>query len=225
MGVIRWARRLFRLGAALFLITLAAVIYLDQRTAVEALGGAEIAEPVDAAIVLGAGVSGDGRLHYSSRRRVEGAVKLLESGKAGHLIFSGGLGPTHPTTSAGTLMRDFAVALGADPARLTVEPRAVSTFENIRFSFTIAEEQGFGTLALVSDPYHLARASQLAAFFGRPGLPVSAVYGFETTWWPHRAVHYTREALAWWLNIGKVAGWEALALIGISLDDRAGYIR
>ncbi|WP_285669486.1 YdcF family protein [Paralimibaculum aggregatum] len=219
---LRWG---LRLGLAVLLVTLAAVIWADRATLSETLDGAALSAPVDAAIVLGAGVSGDGRLHYSSRRRVEGAVALLASGKAERLIFSGGIGGNHPTVSAAQLMRDFAEELGADPQRLLIEPRAVSTFENIRFSFEIAAARGLDSLALVSDPYHLPRARRIAAWFGRPEIPVSAVAGFDTTWWPERGLHYTREALAWWLNLGKIAGWEGLALLGVSPEARAEMIR
>ncbi len=226
MGVMwRRLRVLLRLGVAALLVTLAAVIYCDRQVVAETTGGATIAQSVDAAIVLGAGVAGDGRLAYNSRRRVQAAVALLEAGKARHLIFSGGLGGNHPTTPAAALMRDHAEELGADRSRLLIEPRSISTFENLRFSFEIAEDRGFETLALVSDGYHLTRAGWIASYFGRPGLPVSAATGFERSWWPIRGVHYVREALAWWLHLAKVAGWEALGALGLEPDARSQYVR
>ncbi len=225
MGVIRLLRRLLRLGIFVLALTIAAVLYAEHRIRHDGALAEALPEPVDAAIVLGAGVDGDGRLGYDSRRRVAGGVALLADGRAAILIFSGGVGGNHPTTPAAVLMRDHAVELGADRARLMVEPRAVSTFENLRFSFAIAREQGFERLAIVSDPGHLARAAALASFWGKPGLPLVAVPGTERGWWPIRGVFAVREALAWWFNLGKVAGWEAFGLIGMPEARREELIR
>ncbi len=225
MGVIRLVRRLVRLGLVVLALTLAAVLYAEHRMRQDAALADALPEPVDAAIVLGAGVDGDGRLGYDSRRRVAGGVALLADGRADRLILSGGVGGNHPTTPAGVLMRDYAVELGAARERLMVEPRAVSTFENLRFSFAIAREHGLERLAIVSDPAHLARAAALARFWGRPGLPLVAVPGSERGWWPYRGVFAVREALAWWLNLGKVAAWEALRLVGVGEARRGELIR
>ena len=225
MGVIRRLGRLVRLGLAVLAVTLAAVIWQDTQVTAATARGRALAGPVDAAIVLGAGVEGDGRLAYNSRRRVAAGVRLLQAGRARHLIFSGGVGGNHPATSAAALMRQHAIRLGAAPERLLLEPRAVSTFENIRFSFALAAARGFESLALVSDGYHLTRASWLAAYFGRPELPLATAEGFARAWWPVRSAHYVREALAWWYNLAKVAGWEALGALGLPPAARAEWIR
>ncbi len=226
MGVIlRWTARLALAGLAVLAATLGAVIWQDRALTAETAEGRALAGPVEVAIVLGAGVSGDGRLAYGSRRRVAAGVGLLERGLAERLVFSGGLGGNHPDISAAELMRAHAVELGAAPERLLIEPRAISTFENLRFSFEIAEREGVERLAIVSDGYHLTRASWIAAFWGRPDLAVVAAQGFERQWWPHRGVHYVRESLAWWLHLAKVAGWEGLGLLGMPEAARGAYVR
>jgi len=217
--------RLIRLAARALAILLVLTL-LGVMTATEAMRpGAAPPAPVDALIVLGAGVEGDGRLAYASRRRTEAAVRLLASGKAEAAILTGGPGQYHPTTPAALLMRDFALSLGADPGRLIVEPLAVSTFENLRFSLALAEARGFSRLALLSDPFHLPRAAALAAWYGHGDIVLVAAPGFATEWWPHRLVTLTREALAWWLNLARVAGWEGLGLIGVPAETRARLIR
>ncbi|MGF1446432.1 MAG: YdcF family protein [Pikeienuella sp.] len=221
----RRLRLLFRLGLAVLLMTVAAVIYQDQVVKAQTVDGAALRAPADAAIVLGAGVSGDGQLAYNSRRRVAAAVALLEAGRVQNVIFSGGLGFYHPATPAASLMRDYAAELGADRRKLIIEPRSVSTFENLRYSFEIAEARGFDRLVIVSDAYHLTRAGWISAFYGRPDMPISAARGFEHEWWPYRGVTYTREALSWWLNWVKFAGWEGLGLMGMSETRRADYVR
>jgi len=226
MGVIgRLIGRALVLGLAVLALTLAAVLFTTHQYRAAHMMGAGLDAPVEAIIVLGGGVEGDGRLDFGSRRRVEGAVRLLEAGRAETLIFSGGLGKYHPTTPAASLMRDFAARLGAPRDRLLIEPRAISTFENLRFAFDMAETRRLGALALLSDGYHLPRAAALARYWGRPDIALIAVPGAETQWWPIRAVHLTREALAWWLNLGKVVAWEALGLIGMDEAERADLIR
>ncbi|MGF1503395.1 MAG: YdcF family protein [Paracoccaceae bacterium] len=226
MGVIWWILRWgVRLGLVVLALTFGAVLWTsaDVRQATEE--GRALAAPVDAVIVLGAGVEGDGRLAYNSRRRTAAAVSLLKAGQTRAIIFAGGLGKYHPTTPAAALMRDHALELGAEPEALFVEPRSISTFENLRFSFEIAETEGLDRLALVSDAYHLPRAGALADYFGRPNLPLVAAPGFERDWWPERLTHLLRESLAWWFNLLKVAGWEGLARLGLAPDERSRYVR
>lgn len=223
--IIRLFKWLFRVGVGVLAVTLAAVVYFSSEVRNAHLNGASLDRPVDAIIVLGAGVTGDGRLAYSSRRRAEGAARMLAEGRAKALILSGGLGKYHPTTPSGALMRDVAQAAGAPLDAMIVEPRSVSTFENLRYSFAIAEARGFQRLALLSDPFHLTRAQALARYFGKPDVALIAVDGFDREHWYIRAAMLIREAMAWWLNLGKVAGWEALAAIGVDESAREGVIR
>lgn len=229
MGVIwRLLRRLAAVGAAVLAVTLGAVVWQTEAMSDAHLDGRSLTEPVDAVIVLGAGVEGDGRLAYSSRRRAEAAARLLAEGRTNALIFSGGLGLWHPETPAGALMRDLAAAAlppGAGlRARMAVEPNSRTTFENLRFSFAIAEAKGYRRLALLSDPYHLARAERLAAYFGQPGIGLVAAAGFEREGLQARIGTYLREAAAWWYNLGKVAVWEALTLLGVDAETRGQVV-
>ena len=225
MGVIRrLALRGLRAGLAVFAATVVLAVAASAYVRATAMGPGALEAPVDAAIVLGSRVADDGHLALGSHRRTEGGMALLAAGRAGAVIFSGGTAPGR-AMSAGEAMRRYAVAHGADPAALLVEPVSVSTFENLRFSFPIARERGFESLALVSDPYHLPRAWALAAYFGRPDVALVAVRGFEADWWPHRLVTFAREALAWWYNLGKVAAWEALAALGHPPETRAEWVR
>jgi len=98
------------------------------------------------------------------------------------VIFSGGLGEWHPETPAGLLMRDLAAESvpdrGGALSAMAVEGNSTTTFENLRFSFAIAEAKGYRRLALVSDPYHLTRARYLARYFGQPEIGLVAAEGF-----------------------------------------------
>ena len=226
MGVILgWIRRALVLGLAVLLTTVAAVMYSSDANMARHGNGAGLDRPVDAILVLGGGIDGDGVLGYSSRRRVRAAVELAQAGKAGALILAGGSPSPGYAPSAAELMRDYAIGIGADPATLFLEPKSVSTFENLRFGFALAEAQGLGRLALASDAYHIERARLLAWYFGRAEIGLVAVYGLAYDSPGERAWSILREALAWWYNLAKVAGWEALGAVGYGPEERGALIQ
>lgn len=219
----RWMRRLTVLGLAVLLVSVVAVLILSHVNLKRYGSGQGLDGPVDAILVLGGGIDGDGVLGYSSRRRVRVAVDLLREGTAQALILSGGgVSGSH---SAGRLMADFAISIGADPASLVVDGDAGSTFENLRFGFAIAERNGWSRLALLTDAFHVERAKWLAAYFGRPEVGLVAVDGLRYDSDPHRVWSIMREAMAWWYNLIKVAAWEALGAAGVESGERGAIIR
>ncbi len=220
----RWLRRLVLAGGSLLLLTsvgvIAASLAMQQRHG----GGRSVAEPVDAAIVLGSGVDPDMILNYSTRRRVAAGVALARAGLAGRLIMSGGKVRSGNISAAG-LMRDYAVSLGMPPEALLVEAGSDTTFENIRFSLAVAGEAGLDRLALVTDDYHLLRASWLACYFGDCTIDMVAVPVIDSAPMPDAVRDIGRESLAWWYNLGKVALWSALGGIGIPEARRERFIQ
>ena len=223
MGVIRWLLRWgLRAGVVVLGLTIAAVLYISNEN-LHRYGG--LPEPVDAIVVLGGGVDADGVPSFSTRRRVLGAVRLLNDGQAKALILTGGPEGHPEGLRAADLMQAHALSLGAPAEALILEPRAVSTFENLRFSFAVAEQQGLDRLAILTDAFHLERARHLAAYFGRPDVVPIAVEGLRADSMPHRVWSIVREALAWWLNLAKVGAWEAMAWAGIADQTRAELVR
>lgn len=212
------------LGAAVLALTMAAVVVASVEMRARHVAGASITEPVNALIVLGHGIDADFVPTYPSRRRAEAAALLLIDGRAGAAIFTGQLGGFDAPMSGGQTMADRAEAIGAPPSAIIVEHEARTTFENLRFSYAIGDRLGFESYALVSDPYHLARAWALSAYLGRPDVGLVAA---ETTSkarpWPAWN-EVLREALAWWYNFAKVIAWEALGLAGIDPADRTDWV-
>ena len=225
MGVAgRLARRVVWMGLAVLVLSVAAVLYAEDRNMERYGNGRALEQPVDAVIVLGSGTDGDGVLGYSSRRRVAAAVELLEAGKARNLILSGGNGESGPPSIA-DLMKEHAVSLGAPAEAILVEPHSRTTFENLRFSFEIAERAGFESLAVATDAFHLERARWLASFFGQPEIGLVAVGGFVREPDVIRVQMILREAAAWWYNLAKAVGWEGLAAAGIPPEARREWIK
>ena len=220
--VFRWC---FGGVLVVLIATIGAVLYFsDANMRLHGQGRALVA-PVDAILVLGGGVDGDWVLGYSSRRRVAVAVALLKTGRARYLILSGGPEWAPREITAAELMRAHAIALGAPPDTLLTEARSSSTFENLRFGFALAEQRGFENLAILTDAFHLERARVLAGYFGHPDVALAAVRGLEYEGIANRVWSILREALAWWLNLAKVGGWEVLAAAGMDVDARQELIR
>ncbi len=226
MGVIgRLVKWGLRLGVVVLALTAGAVMYFSGANLQTYGEGRALAAPVDAILVLGGGVDGDGVLGYSSRRRVAVAVELLRTGRTEWLIFSGGDGRNHPGVPAAELMRVHAIALGARQEALIVETGSTTTFENLRFGFALASLRGFDRLAILTDAFHLERTRALAGYFGHPDAGLIAVPGLDRDGNANRAWSILREALAWWFNLAKVGGWEVLAAAGMGVDARQELIR
>ncbi|MHA1528606.1 MAG: YdcF family protein [Alphaproteobacteria bacterium] len=223
--IVRLVKRGLWLGLAVLALTIGAVMYFSDANLKTYGQGRALAEPVDAILVLGGGVDGDGVLGYSSRRRVVAAVELLRAGRAEWLILSGATGCNRRAVPAARLMRAHAIALGAPEAALIVEGGSASTFENLRFGLALARERGFENVAILTDAFHLERARALSGYLGHPDVALVAAWGLEIDGDANRVWSIVREALAWWYNLAKVAAWEALTAAGMDENARQELIR
>ena len=114
-------------------------------------------------VVLGAKVREDGP-SVSLWDRIYGAYDYLQSHPDTIAVVSGGQGPDEPMTEA-QAMYDELVKLGIDPARIWIEDKATSTWENLNFSLNLIEEKTGvrpDKLGILSSEYHLFRASLFA---------------------------------------------------------------
>ena len=119
----------------------------------------------DAIVVLSAGVTLDGGPDVKSAARVEAGIDLWRAGVAPALVFTGGVDPaTQQVYSEG--MARHARALGAPGAALTLETKAISTFENARFTIDILRDRGWRRITLVTDDYHLLRSPSAVLVLG-----------------------------------------------------------
>jgi len=152
-------------------------------------------ETVDYVVVLGAKVNHNGP-SVSLWDRICGAYEYAEEHPEAILILSGGQGTDEPVTEAECMYREL-VELGVDPKRLRMEDEATSTWENLKFSLDLIEEET-GTrpakIGVLSSEYHLFRASLFAKacdveFVGIPA---------RTSRWGQRINHFMREVAGVW---------------------------
>ena len=131
---------------------------------------------VDGIIVLGGGFEGavnlargGYELNDSGDRFIEAAILARRYPEA-RLIVSGGSGSVFlPGEGDADTAPRLLTALGVAPARIELENRSRDTFENARFSMSMA---GFGpdeTWLLVTSAFHMPRA---VGAFRRAGFPV-----------------------------------------------------
>ena len=129
-------------------------------------------------LVLGAALRGDQPSKLLSGRLETAYAYLIEHADA-VCIVSGGQGEDEICTEA-SVMKRYLVKKGIDPARIYEESKSTSTFENIKFSREIIEENGLSSsVAVVTQEFHQFRAQQ---FVRRAGLTVSGAVVAHSPW-------------------------------------------
>lgn len=152
-------------------------------------------EPAEYLLVLGAKVNRHGP-SLTLRNRIDAAYDYLTAHPDTTAILSGGQGSDEPVTEA-RCMFDELTARGIDPERLWMEDNSTNTWENLKFSRAMLEENT-GTvpekIALLSSEFHLFRAQLFARRFGFDTVGVPAATSL-----PFLKVNYfLREAAAVW---------------------------
>ena len=157
----------------------------------------EPALPVDAVIVLGAGVNGE-TPSLTLQTRIDMAAEYIFSEGHGDvpIVLSGGQGSGENISEAEAMYR----ALRKSPQRPTdtpfhvlLEDRSTSTAENFAFSKAL---QGVDTeravIAVVTNDFHMYRSRLIAGEYGLNTIGVPA----ELPWWWLTANYYLRESFA-----------------------------
>lgn len=151
--------------------------------------------PVDAVIVLGAGVNGE-TPSAALWSRIQAADAYLETHPEVPVVLSGGQGGGENISEAEAMRRSLWGENEAENARFILEDRSTSTAENFRFSKALLEEHGIDTgtavIAVVTNDFHCFRSHMIAQRQGLRTIDVPA----ELPWWWLSANYYLREAFA-----------------------------
>lgn len=127
--------------------------------AVTVYGQTDRAQPADVIIVLGSGLRREDLQPGPAltRRSVRGA-ELFHAGFAPAIICSGGY-PGMASRSEADGCAQVLRENGVPDAAIILEERSRSTEENAAYSHEIMQEHGWKTALVVSDGYHLLRAT------------------------------------------------------------------
>lgn len=137
----------------------------DLQTLARALS---LAQPTttDVAIVLGCPAETTGRPSACLMCRVHAAVSVYRAGKVRAVIFSGGA--AHNEFIEAAVMARQAEQDGLPRHAIFLEPESLTTWQNLRFSRRIMEQNGFRTALLISARTHLPRARRFADYYEIP---------------------------------------------------------
>ena len=112
-------------------------------------------------VVLGCQVKGT-RPSRMLRRRLDVTLEAMEKHPDAVCVVSGGQGYGEKISEA-KAMHDYLISKGADESRILMEDKSTSTFENIKFTFEMTDQLGYGRdITIVTDGFHQYRASLIA---------------------------------------------------------------
>lgn len=111
-------------------------------------------------IVLGAKIRADHTPSSSLKNRLDAAATYLHTYEHVTVIVSGGQGKDEPATEA-SIMKNYLINKGIAPERIIEEDQSTSTYENLLYSQALLPAS-VQALTIVSNDFHLARASYLA---------------------------------------------------------------
>ena len=109
----------------------------------------------DAIVVFAGGVGESGKAGGGTEERLQHAVDLYKQGEAAHLILSSGYVYSFPEAE---VMRMLAVEQGVPADAILVERQSTNTYQNVSYVYDLLRRRGWGSVLLVSSPYHMRRA-------------------------------------------------------------------
>jgi uncharacterized SAM-binding protein YcdF (DUF218 family) len=115
----------------------------------------------DVIVVLGARSYIDGKYNPCLKARVSHAADLYKEGYAPKLLVSGGNDIEDNVNEAET-MKKIAVERGVKAEDILLEKAATSTYENFSLSQQIIKDKNLDSVIIVTEPFHMARASLIA---------------------------------------------------------------
>ncbi len=109
-------------------------------------------------IVLGASLDEKGNASPAMKRRMKTAC-LLSQKKSTYLLVSGGVTGAGAVKSEAEEMASLAKEFGLEDKRVLIEDKSRNTLENAAFTKKILDQEKFQNIYVVSDRYHLTRAT------------------------------------------------------------------
>ena len=170
-----WSRILIGLTAASMAVIFGAMGYIAVQGRDSSMQEADVPDFI---VVLGAQVQGDGP-SLTLRKRLDRTLEFLQEHLDKTVIVSGGQGADEAHTEA-SVMAQYLLARGAQPAQVIEEDQASNTRENLLFSAALAEARGIDTsrVLIVTSDFHMCRAKYIAKTLGMEP------YGLTSRTWP-----------------------------------------
>jgi len=121
------------------------------------------AHQADAGVILGAAVWGGNRPSPVLKERINKGYEVYSKGIVPKLVITGGGSPNEMTEAA--VSKDVLIKYGVNPDDLISENSSNSTIEQIHFvRDTLYKSKNWSKVILISDNFHLMRASEISKF-------------------------------------------------------------
>lgn len=147
----------------LVLFLLLASYTVWQMWEINRFGHIDDGSSADCAIVLGAAA-----YHQKPspvlKERINHAILLLKTNRVKAIILTGGYGENAEYAES-EVARKYCLENGVLPHQVHIETSSQTTKENIIEAKKIMDDQGFKTALIVSDPWHLKRAHNIAKHY------------------------------------------------------------
>lgn len=147
---------------AMFLLPL--ILVAGAALNVNRVAAIHATNPTDAIVVLGA-AQYDGTPSPVFQNRLNHAKDLYNQGVASRIITVGGKQPTDRFTEA-QAGREWLINNGVDPMRVLSVRSGSDTLSSLKAVGEVANERGWKSITIVSDPTHLARSQAMARRIG-----------------------------------------------------------
>ncbi len=131
----------------------------SKKAAIRRLDNAKTFKPFDAIIVPGIPFK-NGAWDSVMKARVLWSYILYKNGYAKNIIFSGGA--VYSGYCEGTVMGLYAQQLGVPKEHIIAEKKARHSTENVYYSYLLANDLGYKSVALATDPFQSATLQRFA---------------------------------------------------------------
>ncbi len=108
-------------------------------------------------------------------RRIETAVKLLNSGKDLRIVVSGGETSKTSTLSEAQIMKNELISHGIDENRIILEDKAMTTLQNFKNTASLLGKDA--SVSFITNKFHIWRCKKIMKKAGVNYTPVSAPNG------------------------------------------------
>jgi len=148
----------------LVVVALAAAVYIGwQMWSIDDFGHSDDGSSADCGIVLGA-AAWHNKPSPVFKARIDHAINLYETNRIEAIILTGGFGKGADFAES-EVAKDYCVEKGVPEEDIFIETKSQTTEENLLEAKVIMEEKGFKSSLIVSDPWHLKRACNMAAYY------------------------------------------------------------
>lgn len=161
-GKWKWLKRLLVIGVLVGLFGIGVILGINQY--IKSTAGKRIGtevKKVDCILVLGAGLTAEGKPSLVLRDRLDKGIELYKKGISNRLLMSGDHG--REGYDEVRAMKQYAVDAGVNPDDIFMDHAGFSTYESIYRARDVFQVK---RLAIVTQPYHEYRAVYIAMKLG-----------------------------------------------------------